>query len=122
MKTKLSLLAICCIFALFGCGKDTTTTPNNSNNNTTGSICFWSDATAANAGGISVYVDGNYAGYYGVYSPSSTAPSCGASGYLTVSLSPGAHYFTAKSGSGNSWNSTSFNITSGQCTTMDLYL
>jgi hypothetical protein len=75
---------------------------------TNGQLSFWTDYQSP----ISINVDGASAGTTNTYFTS--APACGQSGTVTVSLAPGSHSFTAASGS-NTWSGT-VSIASGQCT------
>jgi len=82
-----------------------------------GEAVFWTDDDYG-VGNISVYVGGTYegqiTGYYDY------APACNASSAVTVTRSPGTHYFTA-SATGTTWEGSIY-ITTNGCYTMRLYV
>lgn len=87
-----------------------------------GKVVFWSDFDGPV---IDVYVDDVYKG--SITSLYYSAPSCGASGCVTVTLPVGTYYnWDAEEDAypwrtWNSSHSTSFDITSGGCYTMRLW-
>ena len=79
-----------------------------------GDAIFWS--RISNKGNITVNVSGALAGTITVYRTANSAPDCGTSGFVTVSLPQGTYNYTAKSQglSPYSW-SGSISITNGVC-------
>lgn len=84
---------------------------------TTGQVVFWSQVNKS----IKIYINGNYQGMNTKYMTSNTAPSCGLSGFVTVTLPQGAYSFTAETDEffSTKWSGT-INVTNGQCRTMQL--
>jgi PKD repeat protein len=83
---------------------------------TTGQAVFWTSSGGYN---ILVYINGNLVGT--ITKNSSTVPSCGTQGFVTVNLPAGAYSFTAKEDRvfATTWSGT-VNITNGQCRSMKL--
>jgi len=88
----------------------------------TGQLMVWnSDSQPCPAGAgsvISVYVNGTYVGGLGNYYTS--APSCGASGAVTVTLAPGTHVVTGQCGT-TTWGPGTINVSAGQCSKFQFY-
>ncbi len=84
---------------------------------TTGQVVFWSQVNKS----IKIYVNGNYQGINTKYMTTNTAPSCGLSGFVTVTLPQGAYSFTAETDEffSTKWSGT-INVTNGQCRNMQL--
>ncbi len=77
----------------------------------------WQTPCTSGAGNtISVYVNGSPVG--GLNAFFSSPPSCGATGCITLTKSPGSYNVTASCG-GNSWNKT-VTVYAGQCTKLNL--
>jgi len=84
-----------------------------------GQIIFWT--TVSDAGSISIYVDGTYQGKLTQYFYSSgSAPACGDTGGLTLTLSEGSHSFTAEDENFKVWGGA-FMISDGTCLTQLIY-
>jgi major membrane immunogen (membrane-anchored lipoprotein) len=83
-----------------------------------GSAVFWTDFDY-NIGNISVYVEGSYEGQITSYYSSST-PSCGSSGCVTITKEVGTYDFNAEAEDGTKWES-SISINKNDCSTMRLY-
>jgi hypothetical protein len=97
-----------------------TTGGSTSGGSQTGQAIFWI-RTDLGVGPISVYVSGSYAGQITVYSTNGQTPSCGTSGFVTVTLPPGTYSFNASASGGTTWNG-SIIITAGGCYPIELYL
>lgn len=84
---------------------------------TTGQVIFWSQVNKS----IKIYVNGNYQGINTKYMTTNTAPSCGLSGFVTITLPQGAYSFTAETDEffSTKWSGT-INVTNGQCRNMQL--
>lgn len=84
---------------------------------TTGSVIFWSQVSK----NILIYVNGNYKGTNTKYMLSNTVPSCGLSGFVTVTLPQGAYSFTAQTEGlfPTKWSGV-INVTNGNCGNMQL--
>lgn len=84
---------------------------------TTGQVIFWSQLNKA----IKIYINGNYQGKNTVYMQSNTPPSCGQSGFVTLTLPQGAYSYTAETDEffSTKWSGT-INVTNGQCRTFQL--
>lgn len=79
---------------------------------TTGQLSIWTDYTSP----IALTVDGTAAGNLSTFFAS--APTCGQTGTVTLTTSPGSHRVTGLSG-GTTWDVTGV-VTAGQCTLVKL--
>jgi len=79
-------------------------------------IMVWTDADWG-CGAIAVYVDGSYAGSVSSYY--SSTPSCGSSGCVTVSVTPGSHSMSASCSSFD-WPASYYSVSSGNCLSIRL--
>jgi hypothetical protein len=94
------------------------TTPTPTPTPTTGQIAVWTSRTSTTGGYISVTIDGASAGTITTYFTST--PSCGSSGTVTKTVTSGSHTVYAKDGGTLSWPTTSYSVTAGGCTTVQL--
>lgn len=87
---------------------------------TTGNVIFW---TSFSSYSIKVYINGAYQGSNTSYlNAATTGPSCGTSGFVTVTLSQGTYNFTAEEDkvvSPLKWSGT-ISVVNGQCRKMQL--
>ena len=81
-----------------------------------GQAIFWTDKSSGWSS-IDITVAGSSAGSVTKYS--SSAPSCGSSGYVTITRPPGTYAYTAKSNTGISWSGNVV-ISGNQCTNKQL--
>lgn len=95
---------------------------SSSGGSSTGQLMVWnsnSQPCPAGAGNtIAVYVNGSYYGGLSTYYTS--APSCGASGTVTLTLNPGSYTVTGSCGT-TTWGPTYVTVTAGSCYSLQLY-
>lgn len=110
-----------CVYVSSGATYSSLSACNSSCSQPTGQLSVWnSDPTPCPAGAgstISVYINGAYAGGLSTYYNS--APSCGASGTVTQTLSPGSHTVSASCGSAM-WGPMNVTVSSGGCFKLEL--
>lgn len=88
-----------------------------SGSTTTGQIAVWTSRSTTNSGSTKVTIDGSYAGALTQYY--TNAPTCGANGTVTKTLSVGSHTVSAADGS-TTWSPSNVTISAGGCLTFEL--
>jgi hypothetical protein len=108
-----STIALSILAIVYGCSDSTAPKKDSGSDGggggeKTGQLSVWTDYSSP----ITVSIDGNNAG--ATSASFTTAPSCGASGTVTVTLTPGNHSI-AGAGNGHDWNGSAM-VTADQCT------
>ena len=114
MKRNFGLVLACLALALTACEtstgvEDSEPEPPAPPQPSTGQVAFYTDVAALAP--ITVVVGGNTVR---VTSAFSTAPTCGAGGTGTMTLSPGSHSYSASNTAGTTWNGT-ITVAAGGC-------
>ncbi len=123
MKKTLASFAVTILF-MISCTKEIVTPVKPPEPEpTTGTLIFWTRASSVKPIEVWVNNSGTVTGTITDYRTTSTPPSCGTSGFVTITMKPGTYIYLAREKNTNpkSWNGN-ITIVAGVCKTLEFTL